>query len=64
MLKAKELALKVAELKNKKQGAGGGIRIVLPNPVVDPLLRPGQPPRPLRLLGQDPSKPLPTDRDR
>jgi hypothetical protein len=59
MLKAKELAMKVAELKNKKQGTGGGIRVVLMNPVADPLLRPGQKPRPLRLLGQDPSTPLP-----
>jgi len=58
MLKARELAVKVAELKKKEKGVGGGIRIVLPSPVVDPLLRPGQEPRPLRLLGQDPSKPI------
>src|SRR5262249_10843242 len=51
--------LKRAESKKKEKGSGGGIRIVLPNPVVDPLLRPGQPPRGLRLLGEDPSKPLP-----
>jgi hypothetical protein len=51
--------LKRAELKKKEKGAAGGIRVILPSPVVDPLLRPGQPPRGLRLLGQDPSKPLP-----
>ncbi len=51
-------ALEAATAKEKGTG-GGGIRIVLPNPVVDPLLRPGQKPRGLRLLGQDPSKPLP-----
>jgi len=59
MLKAKEMWLRAAELKKKEKGSGGGIRVVLPNPVADPLLRPGQTPRPLRLLGQDPSKPLP-----
>jgi hypothetical protein len=59
MLKAKELAIRKAELDKKQKGATGGIRIVLPSHVADPLLRPGQPPRPLRLLGQDPSKPLP-----
>jgi hypothetical protein len=53
-----EEALEAVKAKEKGTG-GGGIRIVLPNPVVDPLLRPGQEPRPLRLLGQDPSKPLP-----
>jgi hypothetical protein len=58
MLKAKELALKAAEIKKKETGAGGGIRIVLPSVPADPLLRPGQKPRPLRLLGQDPSKPI------
>jgi hypothetical protein len=58
MLKAKELALKAAEIKKKETGAGGGIRVVLPSVPVDPLLRPGQKPRPLRLLGQDPSKPI------
>src|SRR5262249_36845677 len=50
--------LKRDELKKKEKGATGGIRVVLPSPIVDPLLRPGQPPRPLRLMGQDPSKPL------
>ena len=45
---------------NRRVASGGtGIRVVLPNPIVDPLLKPGQQPRPLRLLGQDPSKPLP-----
>ena len=58
MLRAKELKIRVAELKKKEKGASGGIRVVLLNPVADPLLRPGQKPRPLRLLGQDPSKPL------
>ena len=55
---SKHEALEAANAKEKGTG-GGGIRIVLPNPVVDPLLKPGQQPRPLRLLGQDPSKPLP-----
>ena len=32
---------------------------MLPSVPADPLLKPGQKPRPLRLLGQDPSKPLP-----
>jgi hypothetical protein len=59
MLKSRELALKLRDAKKKVEGTRGGIRIVLPNPVVDPLLRPGQKPRGLRLLGQDPSKPLP-----
>ena len=59
MLRAKELKIRVAELKKKEKGATGGIRVVLLNPVADPLLRPGQKPRPLRLLGQDPSTPLP-----
>jgi hypothetical protein len=58
MLKAKELALSAAEIKKKETGVGGGIRVVLPSVPVDPLLRPGQKPRPLRLLGQDPSKPI------
>ena len=41
----------------KENGTRGvGIRIVLPSAPADPLLRPGQKPRPLRLLGQDPSK--------
>jgi hypothetical protein len=54
-----EEALEAAKAKEKGAGGGGGIRVILPNPVVDPLLKPGQEPRPLRLLGQDPSKPLP-----
>lgn len=58
MLKAKELQLRVEELRKKEKGTGGGIRIVLPSVLADPLLKPGQKPRPLRLLGQDPSKPL------
>ena len=58
MLKARELSIRVRELK-KEKGSGGGIRIVLPSVPADPLLKPGQKPRPLRLLGQDPSKPLP-----
>jgi hypothetical protein len=58
MLKAKEMWLRAAELKKKEKGSGGGIRVVLPSVPVDPLLRPGQPPRGLRLLGQDPSKPI------
>ena len=62
MLKAKELELKTKELEKKEKGPGGGIRIVLLNPVVDPLSRPGQKPRPLRLLGQDPSR-YDNDRD-
>ena len=53
-----EEALEAAKTRENGTG-GGGIRIVLPNPIVDPLLRPGQKPRPLRLLGQDPSKPFP-----
>ena len=59
MLRARELAIRVAALKKKEKGSGGGIRIVLPSVPADPLLKPGQKPRPLRLLGQDPSKPLP-----
>jgi hypothetical protein len=59
MLKAKELAIRVAERQKEEKRGTGGIRIILPSPVADPLLRPGQPPRGLRLLGQDPSKPLP-----
>jgi hypothetical protein len=51
MLKAKELAIRAQEAKKNQTGPGGGIRIVLPSVPVDPLLRPGQPPRPLRLLG-------------
>jgi hypothetical protein len=47
------------EAKHKKDGSGGGIRVVLSNPIADPLVRPGQKPRPLRLLGQDPFKLLP-----
>jgi hypothetical protein len=58
MLKSRELALKLRDAK-KNEGTGGGIRIVLPSVPADPLLKPGQKPRPLRLLGQDPSKPLP-----
>jgi hypothetical protein len=61
MLKAEELAIKIAELKKEEKGSGGGIRIVLPSPIVDPLLRPGEPSQPLRLLGQDPSNPLSTE---
>src|SRR5207245_6658325 len=53
------LAIRAQEAKKTQAGTGGGIRIVLPSVPVDPLLRPGQPSRPLRLLGQDPSKPLP-----
>jgi len=59
MLKIREQALKAKAAKQNSKGSGGGIRIVLQNPIVDPLLRPGQKPRPLRLLGQDPSKPVP-----
>ena len=59
MLKSRELALKTEDAKKKEKGTGGGIRIVLPSVPADPLLKPGQKPRPLRLLGQDPSKPLP-----
>jgi hypothetical protein len=59
MLKIREQALKAKAAKQNSKGSGGGIRIVLQNPIVDPLLRPGQKPRPLRLLGQDPDKPLP-----
>lgn len=58
MLKARELSIRVRALK-KEKGASGGIRIVLPSVPADPLLKPGQPRRPLRILGQDPSKPLP-----
>ena len=36
MLKAKEQELRADELKKKEKGSGGGIRIVLPSPVVDP----------------------------
>jgi len=32
--------LKRAELKKKEKGSSGGIRVVLPFPVVDPLLKP------------------------
>jgi hypothetical protein len=39
MLKAKELAIRKAELDKKQKGATGGIRIVLPSHVADPLLR-------------------------
>ena len=53
MLKAKELAIRTREAKKKEKGAGGGIKIVLLNPVADPLLKPGQKPRPLRLLGRE-----------
>ena len=59
MFRAKELELKTQQLEKKQKGPEGGIRVVLLNPVVDPLSRPGQPPRPPKLLGQDPSKPLP-----
>jgi len=59
MLKSSDLALKLRDAKKQNKGTGGGIRVVLPNPVIDPLLEPGQKPRRLRLLGQDPSKPLP-----
>src|SRR6266571_6464474 len=59
MLKSRELALKTQDAKKKAKGTGGGIRIVLPSVPADPLLKPGQKPRPLRLLGQDPSTPLP-----
>ena len=59
MWKAKELKLRKAELKKHQMGTGGGIRIVLPSVPADPLLKPGQTPRPLRLLGQDPDKPRP-----
>ena len=59
MLKSRELAIKRADAKKKAKGTGGGIRIVLPSVPADPLLKPGQQPRPLRLLGQDPSTPLP-----
>jgi len=41
---SKHEALEAANAKEKGTG-GGGIRIVLPNPVVDPLLKPGQTPR-------------------
>src|SRR5690348_13605497 len=58
MLKAKELAIRAQEAKKNQTRTGGGIRIVLPSVPADPLLRPGQKPRPLRLLGQDPDKPL------
>jgi hypothetical protein len=52
MLKAKELAIKVAELKKNENATGGGIRIVVPSPSRIPcsdLVSPW----PLRLLGQD-----------
>ena len=58
MLKVHELALKAKAAKKNSKRSGGGIRIVLPSVPADPLLRPGQKPRPLRLLGQDPDKPL------
>ena len=57
MLKSRELALKTEDAKKKEKGTGGGIRIVLPSVPADPLLKPGQKPRPLRLLGQDPAEP-------
>jgi hypothetical protein len=44
--------------RRQDRGHQGDVPFVLPSPIVDPLLRPGQPPRPLRLLGQDPSKPI------
>ena len=59
MLKLRESALKAKAAKINSKGSSGGIRVVLLNPIADPLLRPGQTPRPLRLLGQDPSKPVP-----
>ena len=52
-----EEALEAEKAKEKGPG-GGGIRVVLPSVPADPLLRPGQKPRPLRLLGQDPDGPL------
>src|SRR5262249_43403844 len=55
---ALERKLKRDAIKNKEKGVSGGIRIVLPSVPRDPLLRPGQPPRPLRILGQDPGKPI------
>jgi hypothetical protein len=58
MLKSRELAFKIRDAKTKEKGTGGGIRIVLPSVPADPLVKPGQNPRPLRLLGQDPSKPF------
>ena len=58
MLKIREQALKAKAAKLNSKGSSGGIRVVLLNPIADPLLRPGQTPRPLRLLGQDPSKPV------
>ena len=54
MLKARELSIRGRELKKKEKGTGGSIRIVLPSVPSDPLLRPGQQPRGLRLLGQNP----------
>jgi hypothetical protein len=51
-------AAPVEELRKKEKGTGGGIRIVLPSVLADPFMKPGQKPPPLRLLGQDPSKPL------
>ena len=39
MLKAKELALRAREAKQKQKGTGGGIRIVLPSVPADPLLK-------------------------
>jgi hypothetical protein len=59
MLRAQELALKAEAFKKKEKGATGGIRIVLPSVPRDLLLRPGQQPRGLRVLGQDPDTPLP-----
>jgi hypothetical protein len=58
MLKSRELAFKIRDAEKKNQGTGGGIRIVLPSAPSDPLLRPGQQPRGLRILGQNPDKPL------
>ncbi len=57
MLRTRELRLKkrAIDLKeNPNKGQGKGIRIVLPSIPADPLLKPGEPPRPLRLLGQNP----------
>ena len=54
MLKAKELAIRAREAKKKEKGTPGGIRIVLPSVPADPLLKPGQKPRPLRLLSLSP----------
>ena len=53
-LKAKELAIRAREAKKKEKGTPGGIRIVLPSVPADPLQKPGQKPRPLRLLSLSP----------